>query len=119
MGSENGATAYSGLLVDYGKILTTNLFNSFQSFCELEEIEPNTINRRFHENRTYQQLLIKLKTGKLPKKDFEPQFAKMLGVDPKKLIDQLFTGSTPDKPMVKTILTAHQKDIHTNLISNS
>ena len=40
MASENGH--HRGLLVDYGGVLTTNLFDSFRSFCELEGLEPES-----------------------------------------------------------------------------
>ena len=65
MGSD-GNRPYPGLLVDWGGVLTTNLFDSFRSFCELEGIAPDEIRRLFREDRTCRQLLIDLETGKLP-----------------------------------------------------
>ena len=56
---------YSGLLVDYGGVLTTNLFESFGAFCEEEGIERDAIGRSFREDRAARQLLIDLETGKL------------------------------------------------------
>ena len=41
MASENGH--YAGLLVDWGGVLTTDLFASFRSFCELDGLEPDTV----------------------------------------------------------------------------
>ena len=38
MASEDGR--YRGLLVDYGGVLTSNLFDSFRAFCEQEGIAP-------------------------------------------------------------------------------
>ena len=32
---------YPGLLVDFGGVLTTNIFDSFRAFCEAEGIEPD------------------------------------------------------------------------------
>ena len=67
---------YRGLLVDYGGVLTSNLFDSFRAFCEQEGIAPDEIGRRFREDRSARQLLIDLETGKLPEQEFEPQFAR-------------------------------------------
>ena len=116
MGSENG---YAGLLVDYGGVLTTNLFDSFRAFCESEGLSPDTIGRRFREDRSCRELLIGLETGQLPEEEFEPKFAAILGVAAPALIDRLFAGSAPDAPMVKAVIKARQAGVRTGLISNS
>jgi epoxide hydrolase-like predicted phosphatase len=116
MGSENG---YQGLLVDYGGVLTTNLFDSFRSFCELEGLEPEEIGRRFRHDRECRELLIGLETGVLPEVQFEPQFAAKLGVDATDLIDRMFAGSAPDQPMVEAVRRARDAGVRTGLISNS
>lgn len=122
MASENGSAAPSircGLLVDYGGVLTTNLFDSFSSFCRLEGLEPEAVSRRFREDRACRELLIGLETGKLPEEEFEPQFAAMLGVAAPGLIDRLFAGSSPDQPMLDAVHAARRAGIRTGLISNS
>jgi epoxide hydrolase-like predicted phosphatase len=119
MASEDGGGDYKGLLVDYGGVMTTNLFDSFRSFCELEGIEPESIGRVFREDRSCRELLIGLETGALPEDKFEPQFAQKLGVAAPGLIDRLFAGSGPDEPMVQAVLRARHAGIRTGLISNS
>jgi len=116
VGSENGRR---GLLVDYGGVLTTNLFDSFAAFCELEGLEPQTIGRRFREDPACRELLIALETGTLPEEEFEPQFAVILGVQAPGLIDRLFAGSRPDQPMLDAVLSARRAGVRTGLISNS
>ena len=117
MVSENGR--YSGLLVDYGGVLTSNLFDSFRSFCELEGLAPEEIGQRFRKDRGARELLIGLETGRIAEEDFEPQFAAMLGVEPTGLIDRLFAGSQPDEPMLVAVSRAREAGVRTGLISNS
>jgi epoxide hydrolase-like predicted phosphatase len=114
--SENGRR---GLLVDYGGVLTTNLFDSFRSFCALEGLEPEAVGRRFREDRVCRELLIGLETGELPEHEFEPQFAAALGVSAPDLIDRLFAGSAPDQQMLDAVLAARSGGIRTGLVSNS
>ena len=114
--SENG---YAGLLVDYGGVLTTNLFDSFRSFCELEGLAPDEVGRRFREDKACRELLIGLETGRLREQEFEPQLAQILGVKPLGLIDRMFAGSAPDPPMVQAVANARSAGIRTGLISNS
>src|SRR5437763_15276446 len=119
VGAPSANARYRGLLVDYGGVLTSNLFDSFRSFCQLEGLEADTVMRRFREDRECRALLIDLETGKLTEEDFEPQFAAVLGVEASELIDRLFAGSEPDEEMRGAVLRARAEGIRTGLISNS
>jgi epoxide hydrolase-like predicted phosphatase len=120
MASEsNGRRGLRGLLVDFGGVLTTSPFDSFKAFCAAEHLEPETIARRFREDRGARELLIGLETGTLSEEEFETRFAAVLGVEPSGLIDRLFAGSTPDEPMLDAVLKARRAGIRTGLVSNS
>jgi putative hydrolase of the HAD superfamily len=112
-------TRYRGLLVDYGGVLTTDLFDSFRAFCATEGLAPDTVGRRFREDRACRELLIGLETGQLPEEEFEPRFAAVLGVEAPHLIDRMFAGSGPDEPMIEAVRRARAAGIRTGLISNS
>src|SRR2546423_13677691 len=117
MASENGH--HRGLLVDYGGVLTSNLFDSFRAFCELEGIEPGAVGDRFRSDPECRRLLIGLETGKLPERDFEVAFAEVLGVQSRGLIDRLFAGSQPDETMLAAVQRARSAGIRTGPGSNS
>jgi epoxide hydrolase-like predicted phosphatase len=117
--SGGGNGSYRGLLIDWGGVLTTNLFDSFRAFCELEGLAPETIGRRFREDRACRALLLALETGRIDEDEFEPQFAAVLGVAPTGLIDRLFAGSGPDEAMLDAVARARAAGIRTGLISNS
>ena len=117
MVSENGH--YRGLLIDWGGVLTTDLFTSFRSFCELEGLERDAVGRIFREDATCRDLLIAFETGALPEEEFELQFAPHLGVVAAGLIDRLFAGSRPDELMLEAVRRARAGGIRTGLVSNS
>jgi putative hydrolase of the HAD superfamily len=108
-----------GLLVDYGGVLTTDLFASFRAFCELEGLDPETIGRRFREDRECRELLIALETGRLEEIDFERRFAVVLGVKDAQLVDRLFAGSGPDPTMLAAVRAARAAGVRTGMVSNS
>jgi putative hydrolase of the HAD superfamily len=116
MGSENG---YRGLLVDWGGVLTSSLFDSFSAFCELEGLAPETLAQRFRGDPTCRELLIGLETGRITEDDFEPRLAATLGVSAPGLIDRMFAGSRPEESMIDAVRTARHAGIRTGLISNS
>lgn len=116
MGSETGL---QGLLVDYGGVLTSDLFVSFRSFCELEGLDPLEIGRRFRHDSGSRALLVSLEEGRMAEEDFERSFAEVLGVPGVGLIDRLFAGSAPDAGMIEAVRRARAGGIRTGLISNS
>src|SRR5205823_9536275 len=44
------ARLVKGLLTDFGGVLTTNVFDSFKAFCEVEGLPPDSVKRTFREN---------------------------------------------------------------------
>lgn len=118
MTSEDGPRR--GLLVDFGGVLTTDVFSSFQAFCEAEGLEPGAVRDRFRADPAAQQLLFDLEEGKLSEEEFEPRFAALLEVsDPANLIDRLFAGMRPDDAMLDAVAAAKRAGVRTGLISNS
>lgn len=108
-----------GLLIDWGGVLTTNLFVSFHEYCVKAEISSETLIERFSKDSGFRELLISLEKGTMEETTFEERFAELLGVDSKGLIDGLFEGVQPDMAMVEAVRKAHEEGIRTALVSNS
>ena len=117
MTADNGAR--SGLLVDWGGVLTTNLFQSFQDFCVRAGIEPQKLRESFGANPDFRELLIALEKGELGEEAFETRLAPLLGVEPAGLIDGLFAGVRADEAMLEAVRLARAAGVRTGLISNS
>jgi epoxide hydrolase-like predicted phosphatase len=109
----------TGLLVDWGGVLTTNLFASFHAFCIDSKIDPKTVLGRFRTDPAARDLLIALETGELEEQAFESEFAALLKVEPDGLIDGLFAGVAPDTDMLDAVRIAHDAGVRTGLVSNS
>src|SRR5690349_23687724 len=114
-----GARPRTALLVDWGGVLTSNLFASFYAFCVEAKIEHQSLLGRFRADPAARELLIALETGELEEAAFEREFAEMLGVEPEGLIDGLFANVVPDTAMVEAVRRARAAGIRTGLISNS
>jgi putative hydrolase of the HAD superfamily len=114
----NGAQR-AGLLIDWGGVLTTNLFTSFRDFCVKVGIDPQTLRDRFSKDPSFRELLIALEKGELQEGEFEQQLAPLLGAEPDGLIDGLFAGVHPDEPMVEAVRRARAGGVRTALVSNS
>jgi putative hydrolase of the HAD superfamily len=108
-----------GLLVDFGGVLTTNIWSSFRAFCDTEGLDPDAVKAEFRRDGEGLRLLRGLEKGELPDDEFEQQFGALLGVEPADLIVRLFAGLGPEELMVETVGRIHRAGIPTGLISNS
>jgi len=109
-----------GLLVDFGGVLTTDVFDSFQAFCEAEGLEPTLVRDRFMSDETARRLLFDLEIGALSEEEFEPRFAAVLTVEEHTgLIDRLFGGMRPDERMLDAVRAAKRGGVRTGMVSNS
>ena len=114
--------ARSGLLVDFGGVLTTNIFESFSAFCEAEGLEAEAVRGAFRNEGEGRDLLFDLELGKLEDDEFERRFCAHLGLDESRgpgLIERLFGGMRPDRDMEMAVVMAKRQGIKTGLISNS
>ncbi len=108
-----------GLIVDYGGVLTTDVFASFSAFCEAEGLAPDAVRDRFRQDPEARDLLARLETGALAVAEFEPRFAALLGVSSERLIERLFGGMAPDGAMLDGVRAARATGVRTGLLSNS
>ena len=114
--SEQKKTA---LLVDWGGVLTTDLFQSFRAFCADNGIDPEAIGQAFRKDPSAQELLFDLECGRITEAEFEPGFAELIGAPAEGLIDGLFGRIEPDHVMINAVRSARKAGIPTGLVSNS
>jgi len=118
--AENGAL--TGLLVDYGGVLTTNVWDSFRAFCEAEGIDREEVKRAFRDRPEAMALLRRLEAGELTEEEFSPLFGPIIGVREDRtagLVDRLFAGMEPEEEMIEALRRARAAGLKTGLISNS
>jgi epoxide hydrolase-like predicted phosphatase len=111
-----------GLLVDYGGVLTTNVWESFRAFCDAEGLDRDEVKRLFREDPAALGLLRRLETGELTEDEFSSEFGAMLEIPEDRradLVDRLFAGMQPEEPMLEALRRARAAGVRTGMISNS
>ena len=68
------------LLIDWGGVMTTNLFASFHAFCEAEELDPPPLSGRFRSDPEARELLIGFEEGR-SRRPFRAEARGLLGLD--------------------------------------
>ena len=111
-----------GLLVDFGGVLTTNVFDSFRAFCEDEGLDPEAIKRLFREDPRALECVRGLERGELTEEEFAERFGELLELEPERragLVERMFGHIQPDEEMVEALRRARAQGMRTGLISNS
>jgi epoxide hydrolase-like predicted phosphatase len=115
--SENPKRA---LVVDYGGVLTTNIWAAFASFCEREGLEQDTVLALFRDDPAALAMLRGLETGELADEEFEERFGGLVGVaDHSGLIARMFADLKPEETMIAAVRAARRAGLPTGLITNS
>lgn len=115
-------TAPRGLLVDWGGVLTTDVFASFRQFCRNEGLDLTLVRDTFRSDPEGRRALFELETGELTEPEFEERLARLLGLREDRapgMIDRLFGGMKADLVMFDALRAARRKGVRTGLLSNS
>ena len=110
----------SALIVDFGGVLTTDIWPAFAAFCEEEGLEPAAVKNLFRGDSEALALLRRLEMGEVADAAFEERFAALLGVaDHEGLIGRMFAGLRPQQTMIDAVRAAKAAGRRTGLITNS
>lgn len=114
------ASDIRALLVDFGGVLTTPVWDSFAAFCREQGLDEDAVKRLFREDPDALADLRELETGAIGEDEFERRFGERLGLsDPENLIDSMFRGMLPVESMVAAVSAARAGGLRTGLVSNS
>jgi putative hydrolase of the HAD superfamily len=108
-----------GLILDYGGVLTTDPFASFEAFCAAERLAPDAVRERLRHDPQARDLLARLETGALTPPEFEAAFAALLEVSSHRLLQRMFGGMEPDLAMIEGVRAIRRAGTPMGLLSNS
>lgn len=110
----------SGLLIDWGGVLTSDLFDGFGKFCAREGLDPSALANAFRSDETARTALIDFECGRLEHTEFEPIVAGALGIaEHEGLVARMFADMRQDHAMQDAVAALRAAGIRTALLSNS
>jgi putative hydrolase of the HAD superfamily len=114
--------ARTGLLLDWGGVMTANVFASFDAFGAAEGLPAGIAREVFRRDRDARAALVAFEEGSLDDDAFASLLARRFGLDPARaegLIDRMMAGATVEPAMVELVRQARRAGIRTGLVSNS
>jgi putative hydrolase of the HAD superfamily len=111
---------HRGLLIDFGGVLTTNVWESFSAFCRAEGLDEGTVRKLFKEDPGALADLRSLETGAMTVAEFEKSFGPRLGIaETVGMVERLFAGIAPDPEMIEAVRRIKGHGVPVGLVSNS
>jgi epoxide hydrolase-like predicted phosphatase len=110
------------LLVDWGGVLTSDVFAGFKIFCEQEGIDPMRVRDLFAADPRGREALVELEIGEIDERQFEARLAALLELDEARvpgLVDRVFGSIVAEEAIFEALRIARANGIRTGLLSNS
>jgi putative hydrolase of the HAD superfamily len=110
----------SGLLLDWGGVMTTSLLESFSAFCTQEGLDPERVATVFRRDREARRLLIDFECGRIDEAAFEPGLARALELaNHDGLVARLLGGARAERAMHDAVRALRAGGVRTGMLSNS
>ena len=110
---------YRGLILDFGGVVTTDLFAELSAFCVRAGLDPGAFERALRDDPEGKAAFEAAEAGKIPQREFEVTIGRVLGVDDHGLLTRALGGLCPRREVLDLIQRARATGIRVGLLSNS
>ena len=107
------------LILDFGGVVTTDLFAELSAFCVREGLDPGAFARVLFDDPEGRKAFEAVEAGKIPQRDYEVIVGRLLGVDDHGLLARALGGLRPRPEMLDLIERTRAAGIRVGLLSNS
>jgi putative hydrolase of the HAD superfamily len=113
------------LLIDFGGVLTSNVFEAFGAFCVSVGLKRDALAHAFRDDEEAAKLLTLVETGQLEEAEFERRFAPILccgtevTLEPEGLIPRFTETLQAEPEVIATVERIHAAGFKTSIVSNS
>lgn len=117
--SKLNRVSYQGLILDFGGVVTTDLFAEWSAFCVREGLEPGAFARVLNDDQEGRHAFEDVEAGKISQREFEVTLGHLLGIEDHGLLTRALDGLRPRTEVLDLIHRARSAGIRVGLLSNS
>lgn len=110
---------YSGLIVDFGGVLTTSFDGALRSFCVREGLPADALNKVFSLDSGAHGALMDLERGAIDQAEFVARLTPMLGVNSDRLLERMLADLRGEPIVTDAVQKLRAAGIRVCVLSNS
>jgi epoxide hydrolase-like predicted phosphatase len=110
---------YSGLILDFGGVVTTDFYGALDAFSERAGLESGAFVRALREVPEGRGALAAVESGKMPQREFEQVMGRLLGLSDVALLEKALADLRPRPEVIALTRRARAKGIRVAALSNS
>jgi putative hydrolase of the HAD superfamily len=111
--------SYSGLILDFGGVVTTDFYGALDAFSERAGLDAGAFVRALREVPEGRVALAAVESGKMPQREFEQVMGRLLGLDDDGLLGKALTDLRPRPAIINLTHRARSGGIKVAALSNS
>jgi epoxide hydrolase-like predicted phosphatase len=111
--------SYRGLILDFGGVVTTDLFAELSAFCVREGLAPDAFVHVLRDEPEGRAAFHAVEAGKIPQREYEEIIGRLLGVDDRGLLRRALGGLQPRPEVLELVARARKAGIRVAVLSNS
>jgi putative hydrolase of the HAD superfamily len=111
--------SYQGLILDFGGVVTTSLFDELSAFCAREGLAPGAFARALRDGGEGQRAFEAVEAGKIPQREYEVTIGRILGVSDSHLLIRALGGLQPRPAVLDLVSRARAAGVRAGCLSNS
>ncbi|MEU8004210.1 HAD family phosphatase [Catellatospora sp. NPDC049111] len=111
--------AYRALILDFGGVLTTDLWESIRDCAREEGLPPDALLDLLRKDPEIRELFAGLERGTVSQVDFEAHLGAAAGIAPERLLNRMTASLQPDELMLAEVARLRRHGVATAVLSNS
>ena len=109
----------SALILDFGGVLTTDLWESVRGCARRDGLPENALLDLLHWDNEIHALFVGLERGDVDQLDFERALAGRAGIAPERLLARMCADLEPDRRMLGAVDVLRGRGVRIGVLSNS
>lgn len=107
------------LVVDFGGVLTTDLWASIRGCARREGLAENSLLDLLRDDAEIHRLYVGMERGEVSQTDFEARLAEAAGISADGLLARMCADLRPDEAMLDALTTLRTRGVRIGVLSNS
>jgi putative hydrolase of the HAD superfamily len=109
----------TALILDFGGVLTTDLWASVRACARREGLDEDTLLDLLSKDPEIHPLFMQLERGEVSQPDFEAELAAAAGLPPDGLLGRMCADLRPDEAMLTAVAALRQSGAQIGILSNT